>query len=126
MGSTFVFENRPTPMHKNLAIFGSSSDSNKFRIKLKSFNLEELKETCTAIQGIATETGASLSGPVPLPVRKKIYCVLRSPHVNKDSREHFEIRTYSRLFEVKKWSQETLEKLMLYEVPSGVHVNVNL
>merc|ERR1711959_199426 len=102
------------------------SHKNKFRINLKSFEMSELKETCEAIKNIAIETGAIISGPVPLPMKKKVYCVLRSPHVNKDSREHFEIRTYSRVFEIKRWSPDTVDRLMVYEVPSGVDVNVKL
>merc|ERR1712113_818949 len=73
----------------------ASTTSKKIRIKLKSYELDRLKETCNAIEAIINETGATLSGPVPL--KKKIFCVLRSPHVNKDSREHFEIREHSRL-----------------------------
>merc|ERR1712083_1127388 len=107
---------------KSLANF----EENKILIKLKSFNLNELIETCNIVASIANETGATLSGPIPLPMKKKTFCVLRSPHVNKDSREHFEIRTYTRLFQIKDWSSETVDQLMAYEVPSGVDVRVKL
>merc|ERR1719299_274939 len=102
----------------------SSGNVSTIRIKLKSYDLNELKDTCEAISGIAHETNAVLSGPTPLPMKKKVFCVLRSPHVNKDSREHFEIRTYSRIFEIKRWSPDTVDRLMAYEVPSGVDVKV--
>merc|ERR1719183_262449 len=104
----------------------ASPHTNKIRINLKSFDLNELNDTCEAISSIATETNAVISGPTPLPMKKKVFCVLRSPHVNKDSREHFEIRTYSRIFEIKRWSSDTVDRLMAYEVPSGVDVKVKL
>merc|ERR1719311_1037375 len=104
----------------------SSGNVSKIRIKLKSYDLNELKDTCEAISAIADETNAVLSGPTPLPMKKKVFCVLRSPHVNKDSREHFEIRTYSRILDVKTWSPETVDRLMAFEVPSGVDVKVKI
>merc|ERR1712039_32136 len=106
--------------------FQSSTKVTKINIKLKSFDLHELNEASKAIMTIVTDAGAVLSGPIPLPMKKKIYCVLRSPHVNKDSREHFEIRTHSRLFEIKHWSPDMVDRLMSYEVPSGVDVQVKL
>merc|ERR1711870_185455 len=117
----------PTKMKKAYPInlqCQASTTSKKIRIKLKSYELDRLKETCNAIEAIINETGATLSGPVPLPLKKKIFCVLRSPHVNKDSREHFEIREHSRLFDIKVWRSETVDRLLEYEVPSGVDVNV--
>merc|ERR1712224_1138967 len=107
-------------------IIKAASDNGKFRINLKSFEIRELNETCDAIKMIGSNTNALSSGPIPLPLKKKIYCVLRSPHVNKDSREHFEIRTHSRYFEIKQWSSDTVDQLMSYVVPSGVDVNVKL
>merc|ERR1711959_429645 len=104
----------------------SSTEISKIRIKLKSFDLNELRDTCDAISMIANETNAVTSGPTPLPMKIKTFCVLRSPHVSKDSREHFEIRTYSRLFDIKQWSPVTVDRLMAYEVPSGVYVKVKL
>merc|ERR1712023_84586 len=83
----------------------------------KMIGQNELCKTCLAVENIAALTGAVLSGPVPLPTRKKIYCVLRSPHVNKDSREHFEIRIHSRLFEINFWTPDTVDQLMALEVP---------
>merc|ERR1711985_146002 len=96
------------------------------QIKIKSFNQKEINKTSQAVKNIATITGAILSGPVPLPTRKKIYCVLRSPHVNKDSREHFEMRLHSRLFEISQWTPDTVDRFMTLEVSSAVNVNVKL
>jgi len=71
-------------------------------------------------------TGAKVAGPVPLPTRKRIYCVLRSPHVNKDSREHFEIRTHQRLMDISDLSSMTVDRLMQLDLPAGVDVQVKL
>ncbi len=73
----------------------------------------------------AESTGASIAGPVPLPTRKKIYTVLRSPHVNKDSREQFETRLHQRLIDVKDLSAETVDRLMQLDMPAGVDVQVS-
>merc|ERR1712061_591628 len=103
-------------------IYICSVTNNEIRIKLCSFELLDLNSTCKTITKIVSETGAILSGPIPLPTKKNIFCVLRSPHVNKDSREHFEIRSHRRLFCIKNWKAETMDALMAYEVPSGVEV----
>merc|ERR1712224_95914 len=86
-------------------IIKAASDNGKFRINLKSFEIRELNETCDAIKMIGSNTNALSSGPIPLPLKKK------------DSREHFEIRTHSRYFEIKHWSSDTVDQLMAYEVP---------
>lgn len=67
-----------------------------------------------------------MSGPVPLPTRRRLYCVLRSPHVDKDSREHFEIRTHSRLIDIRNLSSETIDKLMGLDIPAGVDANIKV
>ncbi|KAK9803287.1 hypothetical protein WJX72_008121 [[Myrmecia] bisecta] len=64
--------------------------------------------------------------PVPLPTKRRIYCVLRSPHVNKDSREHFETRTHQRLLDIKNLTSQTIDKLMQLDLPAGVDVEVKL
>merc|ERR1719161_2268113 len=91
-----ILSNTKNYINKNMKGL-ANLEENKITIKLKSFDLNELTETCNTVAGIANETGAILSGPIPLPMKKKTFCVLRSPHVNKDSREHFEIRTYTRM-----------------------------
>lgn len=70
--------------------------------------------------------GARMTGPVPLPTRRRIYTVLRSPHVNKDSREQFERRSHFRLMDLKDLSSQTVEKLMSLDLPAGVDIDVKL
>ena len=70
--------------------------------------------------------GARLSGPVPLPMRKRVYTVLRSPHVNKDSREQFERRTHFRLMDLHELSSQTVDRLMQLDLPAGVDIDVKL
>lgn len=70
--------------------------------------------------------GAKVSGPVPLPTRRRLYCVLRSPHVDKDSREHFEIRTHSRLIDIRNLSSDTIDRLMGLDIPAGVDANIKV
>lgn len=81
--------------------------------------MEKIKEA-------AASTGATIAGPVPLPTRRRIYTVLRSPHVNKDSREQFELRTHQRLIDVKNLSSQTIDRLMQLDLPAGVDVEVKL
>merc|ERR1719440_1354012 len=95
-----IFFNKKIYINKNMKGL-ANFEENKITIKLKSFDLNELTETCNIVAGIANETGAILSGPIPLPMKKKTFCVLRSPHVNKDSREHFEIRPIQGYFKLK-------------------------
>ena len=74
----------------------------------------------------ADTTAASAIGPIPLPTKRKIYCVLRSPHVDKDSREHFETRTHRRLIDIYSPSAKTIDALMKLDLPSGVDIEVKL
>ncbi|PKQ28109.1 MAG: 30S ribosomal protein S10 [Candidatus Anoxymicrobium japonicum] len=74
----------------------------------------------------AKKTGATISGPVPLPTEKNIYCVIRSPHVNKDSREHFEIRTHKRLIDIMDPAPATVDALMGMDLPAGVDIEIKL
>ena len=98
----------------------------KIRIRLKSFEVNHMKAACDKIIEAATSTEASISGPVPLPTKRRIYCVLRSPHVNKDSREHFETRTHHRLIDVHQPTAQTIDALMGLELPAGVEIEVKL
>tara|TARA_B100001758_G_scaffold105475_1_gene90409 strand:+ start:269 stop:772 length:504 start_codon:yes stop_codon:yes gene_type:complete len=98
----------------------------KIRIRLKSFEVNHMKAACDKIIEAATSTEASISGPVPLPTKRRIYCVLRSPHVNKDSREHFETRTHHRLIDVHQPTAQTIDALMSLELPAGVEIEVKL
>lgn len=98
----------------------------KIRIRLKSFEVNHMKSACDKIIEAATATEAKISGPVPLPTKRRIYCVLRSPHVNKDSREHFETRTHHRLIDVHQPTAQTIDALMGLELPAGVEIEVKL
>mmetsp|Transcript_10788 Transcript_10788/g.37470 ORF Transcript_10788/g.37470 Transcript_10788/m.37470 type:complete len:137 (-) Transcript_10788:364-774(-) len=98
----------------------------KLRIKLKAYTPEPLTEACDKILSVAASTDAVVSGPVPLPTRRRIYCVLRSPHVNKDSREHFQIKTHQRLLDIKDPSAQTIDALMGLDLPAGVDIEVRL
>ncbi|PSC72163.1 30S ribosomal chloroplastic-like isoform X1 [Micractinium conductrix] len=98
----------------------------KIRIKLKSYWVDLLQDSVEKIREAASSTGATIAGPVPLPTRKKIYTVLRSPHVNKDSREQFEVRLHQRLIDVKDLSSQTVDRLMSLDLPAGVDVEVKL
>ena len=80
----------------------------KIRIKLRSFEHENLTDSCKKIVDAAGMTGATVCGPVPLPTKRRLYCVLRSPHVNKNSMEHFQILTHQRLIDLKNPSAQTI------------------
>lgn len=97
----------------------------RMRIKLKSYDHRILDESVQKIVDVAKRTGAQICGPVPLPVEKKIYCVLRSPHIDKKSREHFEIRTHKRLIDIFfDPVQKTIDALMSLELPAGVDIEI--
>lgn len=98
----------------------------KIRIKLKSFDHRLLDKSTTEIVDTAKRTGAKIAGPVPLPTRINRFCVLRSPHVNKNSREHFEIRTHKRLVDILEPTQQTIDELMKLDLASGVEVEIKL
>jgi small subunit ribosomal protein S10 len=96
----------------------------KFRICLKAYESNLLNESCRQIIDAVNISGTKAIGPVPLPTRRRVYCVLRSPHVNKDSREHFEIRIHKRIIDVYKPTQETMEKLRNLDLSAGVDVEI--
>ena len=98
----------------------------KIRIRLRSFETSHMAAACDKIIEAAKNTEARIAGPVPLPTRRRIYCVLRSPHVNKDSREHFETRTHHRLIDVYEPTAQTIDALMNLELPAGVDIEVKL
>ena len=98
----------------------------KIRIKLRSYEHKSLSEATTAIVTAASSTGAKVAGPIPLPTRRRMYCVLRSPHVNKNSMEHFQLLTHQRLIDVKNPSATTIDALMQLEMPAGVDVEIKL
>lgn len=97
---------------------------NKIRIKLRGYDYRILDESVRKIVEAAKQTGAIISGPIPLPTRKEIFCVIRSPHVDKESREHFEIRTHSRLIDIIQPNEKTIEELRHMDLPAGVDIDL--
>ena len=98
----------------------------KVRIKLKSFDHTLVDQSAEKIVKSVKNSGAIVSGPIPLPTHKKIYTVLRSPHVNKTAREQFQYCTYQRLIDIYNGSTKTVDALMKIELPSGVEVEIKL
>lgn len=98
----------------------------KIRIRLKAFDRRLLDTSCEKIVDTANRTQATAIGPIPLPTRRKIYCLLRSPHVDKDSREHFETRTHRRIIDIYQPSSKTIDALMKLDLPAGVDIEVKL
>ena len=98
----------------------------KIRIRLKAYDHTLLDQSAMEIVQTAKDTGAGVAGPIPLPTVKNKYCVLRSPHVNKKSREQFEIRTHKRLLDILEPTQQTVDALMKLDLAAGVDVEIKL
>lgn len=98
----------------------------KIRIKLKAFDHRVLDASAVQIADTAHRTGARVSGPVPLPTEIQKFTILTSPHVDKDAREQFEIRTHKRLIDIVDPTQKTMEALMELNLPSGVDIQIKL
>ena len=98
--------------------------SQRIRIKLKSYDYNLVDKSAQKIVKTVKSTGAVVSGPIPLPTNKRIFTVLRSPHVNKKSREQFELNSYKRLLDIYSTSTNTVDALMKLELPSGVEVEI--
>jgi len=96
----------------------------KIRIKLKAYDSRLLDQSATEIVDTAKRTGARVAGPIPLPTRINKYTVLRGPHVDKKSREQFEIRTHKRLLDILEPTQETIESLSKLDLSAGVDVEI--
>jgi len=98
----------------------------KMRIRLKAFDHRLLDQSSKKIVETARRSGAVVSGPIPLPTEKNIYTILRSPHVNKDSREQFEMRTHKRLIDIHEPTPKTVDALMRLDLPAGVDIEIKL
>ena len=98
----------------------------KIRIRLKAYESSLLNQSCEKIIETASRTNSLTTGSIPMPTRRKLYCVLRSPHVDKDSREHFEIRIHKRIIDIYEPSSQTIDSLMKLDLPSGVDISVVL
>ena len=98
----------------------------KVRIRLKGFDHTLLDQSTQEIVESVKRTGARIAGPIPLPTHIERYCVLRSPHVDKKSREHFEIRTHKRLVDILEPTQQTVDALMKLELSAGIDVEIKM
>lgn len=96
----------------------------KIRIKLRAYDHRILDQSAKDIVDVARRTGVLVSGPIPLPTERSLFTVLRSPHVDKKSREQFELRVHKRLIEISNATREMVDALMKLEVPAGVEVEI--
>jgi len=103
-----------------------SNASQKIRIKLKSYDHKVLDASAKKIVETAKNTGAEVSGPVPLPTKKEIVTILRAVHKYKDSREQFEMRTHKRLIDILSPTPKTVDSLMRLDLPAGVDIEIKL
>ena len=100
--------------------------SEKIRIRLKAYDHIILDQSAERIVETAKKTGAKVSGPIPLPTKKEVVTILRSPHKHKDSREQFEMRTHKRVIDILYPTQKTVDSLMKLELPAGVDIEIKL
>ncbi len=98
----------------------------KIRVSLKSYDYKLLDKSVGEIVETVKRTGATVAGPVPLPTKISKFCVLRSPHVDKKSREQFEIRTHKRLIDILEPTQQTVDALMKLDLAAGIDVEIKL
>ena len=98
----------------------------RIRIKLKAYDHRLLDQSAAQIVEVAERTGAAVAGPVPLPTHIRKFTVIRSPHIDKDSREQFEIRTHKRLIDILEPNPRTVDALTRLQLPSGVDIEIKL
>jgi small subunit ribosomal protein S10 len=103
-----------------------ADEAQKIRIRLKAYDHEVVDESARKISETVIRTQAKIRGPVPLPTEIHRYCVIRSPHVDKDSREHFEMRIHKRLIDILEPTPKTVDSLMRLDLPAGVEVEIKL
>jgi small subunit ribosomal protein S10 len=102
------------------------ANKQKIRIRLKAYDHELVDKSTQKIVDTAQRTGARVSGPIPLPTERNLFTVIRSPHVNKDSREQFEMKTHKRLIDILDPTPKTVENLMRLDLPAGVDIEIKL
>ena len=100
----------------------TSTKKNRIRVCLKAYDHKLIDVSAEKIVETAKRTDAKVAGPIPLPTKRRIYCVLRSPHVNKKSREHFEMRTHKRIIDIYEPTQQTMDELRRLDLPAGVDI----
>ncbi len=99
-------------------------NTHKVRIKLRAYDHRVLDQSAERIADTAKRTGARISGPVPLPTKIRKFCVIRAAHIDKESMEHFEIRTHNRLIDILEPTARTIDSLMRLDLPSGVDIQI--
>ncbi|MEI6520827.1 MAG: 30S ribosomal protein S10 [bacterium] len=98
--------------------------ADRIRIRLKSFDHRILDQSALKIVDTARRTGAQVHGPIPLPTELNRFCVIRSPHIDKESMEHFEMRTHKRVIDILEPNQKTIDALMRIDLPGGVDIQI--
>ena len=104
----------------------AASQGQKIRIRLKAYDHEIIDQSTKKIVETVVRTQAKIRGPVPLPTEKHRYTVIRSPHVDKDSREHFEMRIHKRLLDIVEPTSKTVESLQRLDLPAGVDIEIKI
>ena len=104
----------------------ADSKGQKIRIRLKAYDHEIIDQSTKKIVETVVRTGAQVRGPVPLPTEIHKYCVIRGPHVDKDSREHFEMRIHKRLLDIVEPASKTVESLQRLDLPAGVDIEIKI
>ena len=104
----------------------ASQQGQKIRVCLRSYEHKLVDVSAEKIVEAAKRTDAKVAGPIPLPTKRRIYCVLHSPHVDKKSREHFEIRTHKRIIDIYDSTQQTMAELSRMDLPAGVGVEMKV
>ncbi|MDF2865723.1 MAG: rpsJ [Clostridia bacterium] len=104
----------------------AKNETKKMRIRLKAYDHVLLEQSAAKIVDVARKTGSEVVGPIPLPTKKEIVTILRSPHKHKDSREQFEMRTHKRVIDVLAPNQATVDALMSIDMPAGIEIEVKI
>lgn len=120
------FEGRLTSLVAATSGVWCIMQSQKIRIRLKAFDYRLIDQSTQEIVDTAKRTGAQVRGPIPLPTRKEKYTILVSPHVNKDARDQYEIRTHKRLLDIVEPTEKTVDALMKLDLAAGVDVQISL
>ena len=102
----------------------TTESQKRIRVCLKAYDHRLVDVSASKIVETAKRTDAKVAGPIPMPTKRRVYCVLRSPHVDKKSREHFEMRTHKRIIDIYEPTQQTMEELSRMDLPAGVKVEI--
>ena len=109
-----------------MATEAKTSEKQRIRIRLKAYDSKVIDQSAKQIIDTATRTGATVAGPIPLPTEKNSMTVLRSPHIYKDAREQFEMRTHKRLIDISEPTPKTVDALMNLNLPAGVDIEIKM